>query len=94
MTDEEYLAIIANAIAGHQLFTREILSLAFQAITLTAREREVLQLVIEGRTDPEIASVLAIKVPTVHNHTQHILEKLGVHDRHEAVRRARRRGLV
>jgi DNA-binding NarL/FixJ family response regulator len=92
MTDEECLAIIANAMAGHQLFTREILSLAFQAITLTRREREVLRLVIEGKTDSEIADALVLTFRTVRNHSHRILEKLGVHHREDAVRRAKRRG--
>ena len=77
---------------GHQLFSRGILSLAFQQIELTARERTVLKLLAESKTDREIAAALGLSVATVRNHSQHILEKLGVHNRHEAVRRARRLG--
>ena len=94
MTNEECLEVIASAMAGYQLFSHEILALAFQSIQLTPREREVLRLVAKGKTDHEIAGTLTLKPATIRNHTQHILEKLDVHDRHAAVRRARRLGLV
>jgi DNA-binding NarL/FixJ family response regulator len=48
----------------------------------------------EGKTDREIADTLTVRFATVRNHTQHILEKLNVHTREEAVWRARARGLV
>ena len=93
-TDEELLAVIAKVMTGEQLFSHEILSLAFQPIRLTARELEVLSRMAEGKTDREIASALNVRFDTVRNHTQHILEKLNVHTRQEAVWRARARGLV
>jgi DNA-binding NarL/FixJ family response regulator len=78
--------------AGHPLFSREILSLAFWPTELTAREREVLKLLAEGKTDREIAAALVLSLPTVRKHSQKVLEKLDVHERREAVRRARRLG--
>lgn len=61
---------------------------------LTARESEVLLLLIEGRTNPEIADQLFISPRTVSVHVTHILEKLGVENRSAAVATALRAGLV
>jgi two-component system, NarL family, response regulator NreC len=92
--EQECLSTIAAVMAGHQLFSREVMSLAFRPIELTAREREVLQLLAQGKTDREIADALVLSLATVRKHSHQILEKLDVHTRHEAVRRARRLGWV
>ncbi len=47
---------------------------------LTGREREVLQLVAEGNTTKEIASILCLSVKTVDTHREHIMEKLSIHN--------------
>ena len=52
---------------------------------LTSREREVLQLLAEGLDGTLIAEKLFVSPATVRNHVQHILTKLGVHSRLEAV---------
>jgi PAS domain S-box-containing protein len=51
---------------------------------LTRREREVLSLLAEGADTRDIAKQLTLSLTTVRNHTQHILDKLGVHSRLEA----------
>jgi two-component system, NarL family, nitrate/nitrite response regulator NarL len=56
---------------------------------LTAREREVLELIDDGLSNKEIASRLSIEVRTVKNHVHNILEKLGVHRRGEAAAQLR-----
>jgi two-component system nitrate/nitrite response regulator NarL len=61
---------------------------------LTARELEVLRLVAEGLTSPQIAERMAIKASTVKTHVQNVFEKLGVSDRAAAVAAGMRRGLV
>jgi non-specific serine/threonine protein kinase len=61
---------------------------------LTAREREVLQLVCAGRTDRQIADALFVSRRTVNTHVTHILTKLGAGSRTEAAAEAIRRNLV
>lgn len=62
--------------------------------SLTAREREVFHLVIEGRTTKEVARELGTSVKTAENHRSRAMEKLGVHNTAELVRYAARKGLL
>jgi two-component system nitrate/nitrite response regulator NarL len=62
--------------------------------TLTPREREVLKLVADGRSAPEIGQLIHLSPATVKSHLQAIYEKLGVSERAAAVAEAMRRGLV
>jgi DNA-binding CsgD family transcriptional regulator/tetratricopeptide (TPR) repeat protein len=57
---------------------------------LTARQLEVLALLREGLTDAEIAGRLVLSVKTVNHHVSAVLDKLGVNNRHDAVRMAER----
>jgi DNA-binding NarL/FixJ family response regulator len=61
---------------------------------LTSREREVLQLLAEGKTNKEIAGVLNLSVYTVDAHRGRIMEKLNLHSIGELVRFAVRNGLI
>jgi DNA-binding NarL/FixJ family response regulator len=61
---------------------------------LTKRELEVLRLLSDGLSQKEIAASLVISSKTVSAHIQHILGKLGVHSRAQAVAHAYRRGLL
>jgi DNA-binding NarL/FixJ family response regulator len=61
---------------------------------LSRREREILLLLAEGKTEAEIAAVLVISPKTVATHIQNTLRKLGVHSRTQAVVAAYRDGLV
>jgi DNA-binding NarL/FixJ family response regulator len=61
---------------------------------LTSREREVLQMIAEGKTNKEIAGVLNLSVYTVDAHRGRIMEKLNLHSVNELVRFAVRHGLV
>ncbi len=60
-------------------------SLAQALTTLTQREHEILGLLSKGQPDKEIAELLHISTWTVHGHLKKIFEKLGVHNRTEAV---------
>src|SRR5205814_5427055 len=64
------------------------------ASTLTARERDVLRLLADGLDQRRIATELFLSPKTVATHIQHILGKLGVHSRAQAVALAHREGLV
>jgi two-component system nitrate/nitrite response regulator NarL len=62
--------------------------------TLSAREREVLQLIASGKTIPAMAKELFLAPSTVKTHVQRLYEKLGVGDRGSAVAEAMRRKLL
>ena len=61
---------------------------------LTGREREVLQLVAEGKTSKEIAAVLDVSVKTAETHRANIMNKLDIHETAGLVRYAIRHGMV
>ena len=62
--------------------------------TLTDREREIFQLVVEGKHNAEIAELLFISPKTVDNHRTRLMEKLGVHSTAELIRYAARHKLL
>jgi DNA-binding NarL/FixJ family response regulator len=62
--------------------------------SLSDRERQVLQLVAEGKTNKETASILDISPKTAEFHRAHIMEKLDIHDTAGLVRYAIRLGLI
>jgi DNA-binding NarL/FixJ family response regulator len=61
---------------------------------LTDREKQVLKLVAEGRSNKEVAEVLGISVKTAMSHREHLMAKLGAHTRTELIRFALRRGVI
>ena len=61
---------------------------------LTTREREVLQMIAEGKTNKEIATSLSLSVYTVEAHRGRVMEKLNLHSTGELVRFALRNGLI
>jgi two-component system, NarL family, response regulator NreC len=61
---------------------------------LTTREREVLQLAAEGRTNADIAAALCISPRTVETHRAHLMHKLGLHSQADLIRYALRRGIL
>jgi DNA-binding NarL/FixJ family response regulator len=61
---------------------------------LTARQREVLQMIAEGRTTKEIAFAMEVSIKTIETHRASIMERLGIHDLAGLVLFAARHGLV
>jgi DNA-binding NarL/FixJ family response regulator len=84
------------------LVTREALSPLFGGApeprklssTLTSRQREVLQLVAEGRSVKEIAAILAVSAKTVEFHKSALMDRLGIHTTAELTRYAIEHGLI
>ena len=61
---------------------------------LTTREREVLQLLAEGRSNKEVATVLDLSLHTVETHRGHIMQKLNLHSGAEMILYAIRKGVI
>jgi DNA-binding CsgD family transcriptional regulator len=61
---------------------------------LTPRERQVLQLIAEGKTTKEAAAVLDVSVKTAETHRTNLMEKLDIHSTAGLVRYAIRRGIL
>ncbi|HSO65391.1 MAG TPA: response regulator transcription factor [Ornithinibacter sp.] len=92
---EEVLAALRTVAAGGAVFgaaaARRVLAggRADAKGSLTPRESEVLALVAQGRSNPEIATELGVSLKTVQNHVSQVLAKLHVQDRTQAALRAR-----
>jgi DNA-binding NarL/FixJ family response regulator len=92
---EEVLAAVRTVVEGGAVFGKgvagHLLSGGRQRydVTLSPRETEVLSLVAEGRSNPDIARELGISLKTVQNHVANILQKMQVSDRTQAALRAR-----
>jgi DNA-binding NarL/FixJ family response regulator len=106
-TEEDLILAVQEASAGRRFLSAPVTERAIEAYieqaraaqldpheTLTAREREVLQLSAEGKTSSEIAARLHISHRTVENHRAHLMRKLGLQNQSEVVRYALRRGLI
>ena len=81
---------ISSAPAGPQGSSSHVKLLA----QLTSREREVLQLVAEGKANKQVADELSISIKTVEKHRQHLMEKLGIHDTAGLTRYAISSGII
>jgi len=94
----EWKAFFSPAIARVMLddYVRQLASkgIVDRYDSLTEREREVFQLIAEGKTNKEIASVLFVSPSTIDTHRAHIMEKLDVHSAAEIVLYAVRRGVI
>jgi two-component system, NarL family, response regulator NreC len=62
--------------------------------TLTEREREVFQLIAEGKSNKDVADLLSLSPNTVETHRAHIMDKLDVHNAAEIVLYAVRKGVI
>ena len=102
----ELIAAIRAALAGKTYLTPALAGEVLQALQhgspaagdpvarLTVRQREILQLLAEGRSAKDIAAVLAISTRTVEFHKYQMMEALGLHHSAELVHFAIKHGLV
>jgi DNA-binding NarL/FixJ family response regulator len=91
--DEEIYRALEAGARGY-LFKEARIAENLPRPDLTSREIEVLQLIATGMRNKEIAFKLDISEATANAHVKHILEKLGVADRTQAVTTALRRGII
>ncbi|AOZ93732.1 response regulator transcription factor [Paenibacillus crassostreae] len=92
---EELASCIRSVMAGRRIYAPELVDDAYSQQSqsqLTEREKEVLQLISDGKNTKEIAGQLFITTGTVRNYISGILEKLGVSNRVEAVTRFKEKG--
>ncbi len=62
--------------------------------TLTDREKQVLKIVAEGKSNKEVAELLGISVKTAMSHRERVMEKLGLHNRTDLIRFALKKGVI
>jgi DNA-binding NarL/FixJ family response regulator len=98
---DEVVAVVRQVASGEVALSptlaRSMLNEASRPSTdriLTAREEELLQLIGEGLSTPEVAAALYISTKTVKNHRASIFEKLDARDRTQAVVKAVRMGII
>ncbi|MGH9591372.1 MAG: response regulator [Terracidiphilus sp.] len=97
MTSEELMAAIRAVHAGKSHIPPAIAERLAERMgteELTPRESDVLEQIVQGRSNKEIASELEISEATVKTHINSLLSKLGVTDRTQAATAAIRRGIV
>jgi NarL family two-component system response regulator LiaR len=102
VTIDELAAGIRSVYAGRPTMAVEAMQALARAAQsgpklgddLSQREREVLALLVAGKSDPQIAEQLVISLPTVKSHVSHILAKLGVANRAEAASVAVKHNLI
>jgi DNA-binding NarL/FixJ family response regulator len=95
--DLEMVSAVKQVAAGKQVLDQRLGSLEQppgQPPVLTTRELEVLQLIVHGKSNKEIAIVLSLSVNTVAVHRANIMQTLGIHNTAELVVYAIRQGLV
>jgi two-component system response regulator NreC len=69
-------------------------SKAQPADPLTSRERQVLQLIAEGKSTKDVAALLGVSVKTAESHRSRLMQKLDIHETASLVRYAVKHGLV
>ncbi len=100
---EDLLAALRRVLSGELVVDQELATRAlhhlvaapsWSGVRLTAREHEVLRLVANGKTNPEIGVTLAVSTRTAKAHVERIIGRLGVANRAQAVARAISLGML
>jgi DNA-binding NarL/FixJ family response regulator len=105
--EESLIQAVKEVAAGRRYLSPPVTEIALNAYieqsrmeppdphqTLTSRQREVLQLAAEGKTNTEIAARLNISQRTVEKHRATLMQKLGLQNQTELIRHALRHGLI
>ena len=107
-TDEDLLPALRAVASGRNYFSPAVTALLVEDYVrtlqkrglsdsyhlLTDREKEVLQLLAEGRSNKEVATLLAVGVSTIETHRANLMQKLNLHNTAEIVLYAVRKGLI
>jgi DNA-binding NarL/FixJ family response regulator len=107
-TDEDLIPAIRTVATGKPFFSAAVSAVLVEDYIrqlktrgatdtfhlLTAREREVLQLLAEGRSNKEVASLLDLALSTVETHRANLMQKLSLHNTAEIVLYAVRKGMI
>ncbi|HEX6213800.1 MAG TPA: response regulator transcription factor, partial [Vicinamibacterales bacterium] len=107
-TDEDLIPAVRAVAAGKPFFSPAVAAVLVEDYVrrlqqrgltdsyhlLTDREKEVLQLLAEGRSNKEVATLLDLGVSTVESHRANLMEKLNLHNTAEIVLYAVRKGLI
>ena len=107
-TDEDLIPALRSVIAGKPYFSPAVSAVLMEDYVrqlqsrgltdsyhlLTQREREVLQLLAEGRSNKEVATLLDLGVSTVETHRANLMQKLNLHNTAEIVLYAVRKGII
>ena len=107
-TDEDLLPAVRAIAAGRPFFSPAVTAVLVEDYTrqlqargltdsyhlLTDREKEVLQLLAEGRTNKEVATLLNLGVSTVETHRANLMQKLNLHNTADIVLYAVRKGII
>jgi two-component system, NarL family, response regulator NreC len=104
---EELILGIREVVAGHQYLSSPLSEKSIDSYTqkaeisnnepfstLTAREREILLLIAQGRSNSEIADELSISARTVETHRTNLMHKLGLHNHAQLMQFAIRKGIM
>jgi DNA-binding NarL/FixJ family response regulator len=107
-TDEDLIPAVRAVSAGKPFFSPAVAAVLVEDYVrrlhqrgltdsyhlLTDREKEVLQLLAEGRSNKEVATLLDLGLSTVETHRSNLMEKLNLHNTAEIVLYAVRKGLI
>ena len=105
---EDLIAAVEALIVGRLFFTSSVSEFVMRGLRtgeesgnpadlpsrLSPREREVIQLLAEGKTNKEVAAKLDISVKTAETHRKHIMDKLDLHSMSDLVRYAIQNGII
>jgi len=94
--DLELIGAVKQVASGQQVLDQRLGKIADTAVkpTLTTRELEILQLIVHGKSNREIAVVLGLSANTVAVHRANMMQSLGIHNTAELVVYAIRHGLA